>query len=132
MSLKQISAGIITHEGKVLIGQRKRGKAQEFLWEFPGGKLEEGETLEECLRRELLEELDLNICVGKLFGTYLHDYSFGTIALNVFYADCPDPEIQNVCEHEQVKWVCPAELKEYEFAPADIPVVEDYLKSLEI
>ena len=67
MIQKQIAAGIITYAGKILIGQRKKGKDLEFLWELPGGKLEKGETLQECLKRELMEEMGLTVKVGSLF-----------------------------------------------------------------
>ena len=72
MTEKQIAAGIICHDGKVLIGQRKKGKDLEFFWELPGGKLEEGETLEECLKRELIKELDLKIEVMRNYFYILY------------------------------------------------------------
>ena len=66
-SAKQIAAGLILYNGKVLIAQRKRGKDLALYWELPGGKLEQGETLEQCLKRELLEEMALPIEVDKFF-----------------------------------------------------------------
>lgn len=125
---KQIAAGIIVNNGKVLLGQRRRGKDLEFFWELPGGKLEQGETLEECLRRELLEEMDLEIQVGKFFMQSSFDYTFGTFVINAFLADCAQTEIGKICEHEQYQWVEPKNLLNYQMSPADIPIIEAYIK----
>ena len=130
MKIKQIAAGIILHNGKVLLGQRKKGKDLEFKWELPGGKLEEGETLEQCLCRELIEELALEIEVKELFMKSEHLYDFGGFVLNTFIAECKDPNIKKVCEHEQYAWVEPKDLLNYDLAPADIPIAEAYIKSL--
>lgn len=131
MEIKQIAAGIILHNGKVLLGQRKKGKDLEFKWEFPGGKLEEGETLEQCLCRELVEELALEIKVKNLFMKSEHKYEFGSFILNAFIAECTNPNITKVCEHEQYAWVEPNDLLNYDLAPADIPIATAYIKSLD-
>lgn len=125
---KQVAAGIIIHEGKVLIGQRRRGKDLEFLWELPGGKLESGETLQQCLERELMEEMNLKIEVGDFFMRSSFDYAFGSFVINVFFAFCPNPEISDITQHEQYSWVKPEELLDYQFSPADIPVIKAYIK----
>ena len=130
MKLIQIAAGIIIHDGKILLGQRKKGKDLEFKWELPGGKLEEGETLEQCLCRELIEELALEIEVKELFMKSEHLYDFGGFVLNTFIAECKDPNIKKVCEHEQYAWVEPKDLLNYDLAPADIPIAEAYINSL--
>lgn len=129
MKERQISAGIIRHQDKILIGQRKKGKDLEFLWEFPGGKLEEGETLEECLKRELIEEMDLKIEVGKFFMKTRYEYDFGAFTINAFFATTQSFDIPKICEHEQLLWVKPEELKNYPFAPADKPIIEALLKA---
>ena len=130
MKIKQIAAGISLHNGKVLLGQRKKGKDLEFKWEFPGGKLEEGETLEQCLCRELIEELALEIKVKELFMKSEHIYEFGGFVLNTFIAECKDPNIKKVCEHEQYAWVEPKDLLNYDLAPADVPIAIAYIKSV--
>lgn len=130
MSEKQIAAGIICHQGKVLIGQRKKGKDLEFFWELPGGKLEQGETLEECLKRELLEEMDLKIEVGNFFMKTRYEYDFGAFVINAFYATTQSFDIPKICEHEQVLWVDPENLTKYRFPPADIPIIEAFLNTL--
>ncbi|MBR2299333.1 MAG: (deoxy)nucleoside triphosphate pyrophosphohydrolase [Alphaproteobacteria bacterium] len=131
MIKKQIAAGIITHAGKVLIGQRKKGKDLEFFWELPGGKLEKNETLEECLKRELMEEMGLDIEVGSLFMQKAYDYDFGHFVINAFFAETKSFDIPKICEHEQVLWVYPQELLNYEFSPADVPIIKAYLSSFE-
>lgn len=124
MSVKQVAAGIIIHNGKILIAQRKHGKSCEYLWEFPGGKLEEGETLPQCLRRELMEELKLPITVGNFFMSSRYDYDFGTIELHAYFATCESDDLSFHPDHEQARWVTPAELDTYKFPPADMPILE--------
>lgn len=125
---KQIAAGIIFCDGKMLIAQRKRGKDLAFFWELPGGKLEAGETLPECLKREMIEEMDLPIEVGELFMKSTYDYEFGSFTINAFMASCQSQNIKKVCEHEQYKWVTPTEALAYQFSPADIPIIEALAK----
>ena len=113
--MKRVAAGIIVCNNKILIAQRKRGKDLEYFWEFPGGKIEPGETCEECLHREIMEEFNLEIRVGKFFMETSYDYSFGTFVLEVYFAACPDPEIPELFEHEQARWVDVEDLPEYNF-----------------
>ena len=130
MKVKQIAAGIIIHNGKVLLAQRKKGKDLEFKWELPGGKLEEGETLPQCLKRELIEELNLEVEVEKLFLTTEYAYEFGKFVLNTFIAKCKNPFISKTDAHEQYVWADPQTLLDYDLAPADIPIVQTYIKSI--
>jgi len=131
MKIKQIAAGIIIHNGKVLLGQRKKGKDLEYKWELPGGKLEEGETLEQCLCRELIEELNLKINVKKFFMKSEYIYDFGGFVLNTYIATCDNPIITKTDAHEQYAWVEPNSLINYDLAPADIPIAEAYIKTLD-
>lgn len=129
-SKRDVAAGLIMCGGKLLIAQRKHGKSLEYKWEFPGGKLEQGETLEECLKREMMEEMQLEIVVGEHFADSSYDYDFGTIVLHSFWATCKSRDIPVVLEHEQYKWVNPKDLPQYDFAPADKPIIEAILASL--
>lgn len=129
MSTKQVAAGVIVHNHKILIAQRKHGKSLEYFWEFPGGKQEEGETLQECLKRELMEELKLPITVGEFFMQASYTYDFGTIVLNTFFATCESDDLSFHIDHEQAKWISVEELDNYNFAPADAPIV-DALKKM--
>ena len=127
--MKDVSAGIITCGGKVLIAQRRHGKNQEYLWEFPGGKLEEGETLPQCLQREIKEELNKEITVGDFFMTSVYEYENGAIRLHAYFAAMAEPEIPSHIDHEQVKWIDWPQIDDYTFAPADIPI-KNALKKL--
>lgn len=128
MALKKVAAGIIIHKEKILIAQRKHGKSLEYKWEFPGGKLEEGETLPQCLERELMEELKLPISVGDYFMTSTYTYEFGTIELNAYFAKCEKEDLSYHPDHEQARWVTLEEIGQYEFPPADKPILEALLK----
>ncbi|MBQ8671140.1 MAG: (deoxy)nucleoside triphosphate pyrophosphohydrolase [Alphaproteobacteria bacterium] len=129
-SKRDVAAGLIMCNGLLLIAQRKHGKSLEYKWEFPGGKLEEGETLEECLTREMMEEMQLKITVGKHFMDSSYDYDFGTIILHAYWATCENQNVPVVLEHEQYKWVKPEDLSNYDFAPADKPIIAALTKSL--
>lgn len=129
-SKRDVAAGLIMCNGLLLIAQRKHGKSLEYKWEFPGGKLEEGETLEECLTREMMEEMQLKITVGKHFMDSSYDYDFGTIILHAYWATCKNQNVPVVLEHEQYKWVKPEDLSNYDFAPADKPIIAALTKSL--
>lgn len=121
----EISMAIVVHNNKILIAQRKKGKHQEFMWEFPGGKLEANETLEECVAREFMEEFEKPIQVGKFFMDKTYHYADkGDFHLNAFWATCENDTIPQLYEHEDAKWVSPAEMDNYTFCPADGPFIE--------
>ena len=116
-----VTAAIIEKNGKILIAKRKEGK-----WEFPGGKVEEGENMEECLKRELKEELGIDVKVKKKFCVVEHEYDFGKIRLHVFIAECNEEPVAK--EHLAIKWVSMEELQKYDFMDADKKVI-DILKT---
>ncbi len=122
--MKMISAGIIICNNKILIAQRGKGKKPEHVWELPGGKQEDGETLQQCLKREIDEELGLEITVGDFFMSSDFSYNLGSFRLNAFFAQSDSQKINKMEAHEDYRWVSPQELKEYPFAPADIPIIE--------
>ena len=98
-------------------------------WEFPGGKQEPRETMPECLRREISEELHLDIEVGSFFMNSVYEYEQGAICLHVYYAYTQSYDICFHSDHDRLAWVLPEELDNYNFSPADIPV-KDALKVL--
>jgi 8-oxo-dGTP diphosphatase len=100
------------------------------LWEFPGGTVEEGETPEDCLKRELHEELDIDVVVGDHVGTNLHEYDFYTVELMVYRTKIVTGEIK-LNDHADMAWVSADEIGEFELAPADIPFA-DMIRSGEI
>lgn len=121
--MKEVTAAIILKENKVLIAQRAPGENLAGKWEFPGGKIEPGETLQECLMREIREEFDVDIEVLDYFGESIFEYSSGTIKLVAFWCRWVAGDfILRV--HSQIVWLNPSELDQYDFAPADISLAE--------
>ena len=117
-------AAVIEKDGRFLLCKRGPGGNCPFLWEFPGGKVEEGETLQECLKREIKEELDLEITVKDFLMTTDFNYEFGSIRMEVFFASAETDKIGKMDSHEDYRWIKTEELDKFEFAPADLPVVE--------
>jgi 8-oxo-dGTP diphosphatase len=121
--LIKVTAAIIKKDDKILICQRGEGGNCQNLWEFPGGKQEENETLEECLIRECREELSIDIKVNGVFANTSYKYPDKEIELTFFEAEITGGAIhENV--HKCVRWVDIDGLRSYEFCPADIEVVE--------
>jgi 8-oxo-dGTP diphosphatase len=117
--MKDVTAALIIKDEKILICKRSKNDKQGGKWEFPGGKIEAGETQKECLKREIKEELDLNIKVNDKIGENIYEYPGGSIKLIAFYADLLDGDLKlNV--HDDYKWVTRDKLKEFDFTPADI------------
>lgn len=121
--MREVTAAIILKDNKILIAQRALGQRMSGKWEFPGGKIELGETLEECLKREIFEELNIRIEVLGKYGESVFNYDLGTIKLIAFSCQWVSGEITlNV--HSKIKWVSGTEFDQYDFTPADIPFVE--------
>ncbi|MEJ2157432.1 MAG: (deoxy)nucleoside triphosphate pyrophosphohydrolase [Desulfobacteraceae bacterium] len=118
-----VTAAIITDNGKVFIAKRKPPGRMPGMWEFPGGKVEEGETPELCLQRELREELDIDAEVGEHIGTNRHKYDFYTVDLMAYRTKIIAGRIK-LNDHAEMAWVSPDEIGRFEFAPADVPFVE--------
>jgi mutator protein MutT len=119
----EVSAALIFRDGKLLITQRQSGSHLGGLWEFPGGKLERNETFEECLAREIREELGMDISVGELFETVSHDYPDKSVHLR-FYVCKPlagEPQALGCAEF---KWVEKEELRNYPFPAADARLLD--------
>ena len=129
MEIVKVSAGVIIDKDKVLITRRAPKENYGGGWEFPGGKIEGDETQEECLLRELKEELNIQVIVGKRCSEVTHDY--GTIRINLiaYYCTITDGEI-SISVHDKFKWIKINDLLQYDLLPADIPiakkVMEDY------
>lgn len=119
----QVTAAIFCRNDEYLICQRAHDDALPLLWEFPGGKAEAGETLEECIVRECREELAVEIRVLGEFGRTSYPHAGRELIFTFFRAEIVGGEI-SVNVHEQIKWVPAAQLKEYPFCPADVGIVE--------
>jgi len=123
-----VTAAIIERDGMILIARRKRA----FMgnnWEFPGGKLEDNETLEECLKREIREELGIDIAVGKLISSRKHVLNCqSAIILYAYRAEYVSGEIV-LTDHDEIAWVAPEDLQRYAFPDPDWLIVKDILKT---
>ncbi len=120
---KYIAAAIIENNGKVLIAQRAKNDSLFGKWEFPGGKVEEGETLHECLQRELFEELGIQAIVGEYFCTSTFHHKDFLFDMVVFKVPSFTGEL-TLHEHSAIAWVTPLELSYYEMPEPDLPIVE--------
>ncbi|MDR7329061.1 (deoxy)nucleoside triphosphate pyrophosphohydrolase [Corynebacterium guangdongense] len=118
-----VVAAVIVKEGKVFATQRGPGMLLPGKWEFPGGKVEDGEQGEIALRREIQEELQCRIDVGDKVTTTEYLYDFGTIRLTSFWAKLID-EWPVLTEHQESRWLSSAGLHSVEWAPADLPAVD--------
>lgn len=113
------------NQDKFLICQRPEHKARGLLWEFVGGKVENGETKEQALVRECKEELGITVSVGDVFMEIVHEYPDITVRLTLFNADIKIGTPQKL-EHNDIKWITAREIQKYSFCPAD----KDILKKL--
>ena len=119
----EVSAALIFRGGKLLITRRHSHAHLGGLWEFPGGKREPDETFEQCLMREIREELGVEISVGKLFESVTHAYPEKTVHLRFFVCRLERSEPQMLgCT--AFKWAGKSELEDYEFPPADAKLLE--------
>ena len=125
--MKEVTAAIIRDKDKILICQRSADDECAMLWEFPGGKRESGETLEECIIREIREELELDIKVLGVFTKSIYHFNGNEIHFTVFNAEITSGRMK-LKVHNAAKWVTLEELSGYEFMPADIEFVEKILK----
>lgn len=125
--MKEVTAAIIRDGEKILICQRAADDECGMLWEFPGGKRENGETLEECIIREIREELELDIKVLGVFTKSIYYFNGNEIYFTVYNAEITGGLIKlNV--HNAAEWVTIEQLGSYEFMPADIEFVDKILK----
>jgi 8-oxo-dGTP diphosphatase len=117
-----VTAAIILKESKILIARRAPPKHLAGFWELPGGTMELGETAEECLKRELFEEMGVKVKVEKFFMENFHNYGERQILLKAFYCELLSGEII-LKDHDQIAWVEKSDYNKYNFAPADIPII---------
>jgi len=124
-----VTAAVFEQDDKVLIAQRPQNSLLGGMWEFPGGKQESGEDLESCLEREILEELGVEIQVGKLLGVYKHAYTHFRITLHAFHCKLngfqPKPN-----EHSEIRWVSIPELKDFPMGKVDRQIATQLLENV--
>lgn len=122
----QVTCAIIERDGLVLAAQRSAAMSMPHKWEFPGGKIDPGESPEECLRRELVEEMGVHVRVGASLPVSTHDYPTFTITLHPFICKIEAGEIA-LHEHAAVTWLPANVLHTLDWAEADVPVIASYL-----
>ena len=122
MKTGKVAAAVIIHGDKIFATQRGYGEFKDG-WEFPGGKLEEGETSEQALVREIREELDTEIEVGDLIETVEYDYPTFHLSMDCFFCTVKSGNLV-LKEHEAARWLTKEELDSVEWLPADIGLIE--------
>jgi len=121
--MKQVTAAILINDGLIFIAKRKADDSSGEKWEFPGGTIEDGESPEDCLKREMEEEFEMGVSIGEYLGESIYLYDHGWIRLLAYRAYWESGNIVAKV-HEDYQWVSKGELSNYLFAPADIPFVE--------
>lgn len=127
MKITEVVAALIWQGEQFMICQRPAHKARGLLWEFVGGKVEPGETKPAALIRECEEELAIVVDVGDIFMEVTHEYPDLTVHLTLFHASVAKGEPQ-MLEHNDIRWITPAEIPEYDFCPADVEILEEIAK----
>ena len=122
-TIVQVTAAIIVSDGNILIAQRHPSDRLAGLWEFPGGKIEVGETPEQCLKRELWEELEMDAVIGNYLGSSIYHYDHISIELMAYRAFL-NGSTYKLLSHQACRWVRPDQLADVPFTPADMPFVQ--------
>ncbi len=121
-----VTCALIESDHKILVCQRSSSMSLPLKWEFPGGKIEANESKQECLKREIFEELAIHIKVGKELTSVEYHYANFSICLSPFMCSITSGQVQ-LREHKDFRWVAKSELLIYDWAEADVPVVKEYL-----
>ena len=130
--IKVVTAVIkpLNDKGQTIILSTQRGYGEfKDSWEFPGGKIEEGETPQEALKREIMEELDTQIEVGTLIDTIEYDYSDFHLSMDCFWCEIVSGNLV-LKEHENAKWLTKEQLQDAEWLPADIKLIENIRENM--
>lgn len=128
MKTVEVVAAVIISGGRVFATQRGYGEWKDW-WEFPGGKIEAGETPEEALRREIREELDIEISVGETLGTVEYDYPAFHLTMHCYLCAISEGELR-LLEHEAARWLSPESLDSVRWLPADLTILDSIRKYL--
>lgn len=121
-----VACGLIERDGLVLAVQRSAAMSLPLKWEFPGGKIEPGEDAAACLRREVREELGVEVEIGVSLPTAAHDYPEFSVVLYPLHCRITSGE-PTLHEHAAARWLCPADLYSVDWAAADLPVLASWM-----
>ncbi len=119
----KVTAAILVKNNKIIIARRGPDDKLADKWEFPGGKIEIDETPEQCLKREMKEEFDIDVSVGEYLGSSIYKYDHISIELLAYRTYWEEGEI-DLKDHDEFKWISLEQLSEFDFAPADLIFVE--------
>ena len=133
MRLYEVAAGILVEGDRVLIARRQEHDHQGGRWEFPGGKRHAGETVEECLRREMIEEIGFEVTVGPLWRALTHVYPDRRVSIYFHLCEPKQPRRGDprAIECDEIRWVRPDELARLPFVEGDLVVLADLARDLE-
>ena len=127
--MQQVTAALIEKQGKILLARRKAGKHMGEKWEFPGGKIDPGESPQEALRRELAEEFSIEARIGEYLGST--EFRQGEIELEIqLYRALHLGGTFILHDHEEIRWVAPQEVESYELVDSDRKLFRDYVGKL--
>ena len=119
----EVAAAIMLNADRVLIARRRAGLRHAGKWEFPGGKIERGETPQQCLIRELREEFDIRVEIGPFFGENTHQYQRGPVRIVSYCVRWLSGNL-TLKDHDTWQWVSPQTLKDYDLLPGDVPLAQ--------
>jgi mutator protein MutT len=123
MKTIKVTGAIIRNDNNFLIGRRGKNEKSGGMWEFPGGKLNEGESLKECIKRELKEELNIDAEIGELFFSYTYNYPHVSYELYFFKVNS-FLGVPAKCVHDKLKWEKLKNFYKYDFLPGDGPLID--------
>ena len=130
MKNNKVIAAAIIKNNKLLITQRPKDKTLALIWEFPGGKVEKDESNEECIIREIKEELDVTINVHQFIGESSHQYDFANITVYLYKASIKEGKIK-LLEHNAMAWISSNEFDKYQFPPLNETLIEEVKEIME-
>ena len=122
-----VVGAVIIENDKILCAQRGPSKSLPLKWEFPGGKIEAGETPQDALQREIKEEMQCKVEIGDQVEHTVYEYDFAIVQLTTYYCKLVEGK-PILTEHASIKWLSPDQLESLDWAPADIPTIEKLSK----